>query len=210
MFNQERFHDIIVLNVIENAFQAGIQLYLVLKGIKPGEWLEYTVPHIKHVICQIESLISMGAPLVFLEPEEVERVKLLEFEDFSEVQARRDFQKIIDHDYPHFGLKYHNTAISSQILKDMREDCSKSSINETPEQIIRGTYALGKYFGYPDCCIKAFIEGSADTPRPYTEHRWCSPNCSESLIIQKSYKEMLNKFLPDLPPLGSCFSPLKN
>ena len=91
----------------------------------------------------------------------------------------------------------------------METNCSKSSVNESPEQIIKGIFTLGKYFGYPECCINAYIEHSADKTYPYTEHVWCSPNCIESLNLQRSYKDSIKQFLPDLPPLGNCFIPLK-
>ncbi len=204
---QQELYKIILVEDISKSFQACIQLYLVLKGIKPGDWLEYTIPHSKWVISKIEKLIELGAPLAFLEPQEVSRIKELEFEDFSEV---KDIKKILNHDYPHFGLKYHNTNISRQIIEDAKQYCSTGISKESPEEIINGTIALGRYFGYPDCCIIAFLDDTSINPQPYTEHKWCILDCAESLKLQELYRQTIHELFPEIRLKASFILDNKN
>ena len=194
-----------ILQVLKFSGPHAFHLALVLSGVKPGDWIEYHTPRVKQVIASIEDLIKIGAPLEFLELDKVEHVKTLHFEDFSDLRKRVDPQellKILSKKYPIPGIKYHNTNISKDIINNLKQ----SSGLDTPKENILGTTALGRYFGYPDCCIEAYIMGSKGEVFDYTEHRWCHPNCTESKHLQELYKNSLQGIIPDLE-LGTCFNP---
>lgn len=74
---------------------------------------------------------------------------------------------------------------------------------------------LGKFFGYPDCCIKAFLEGKHLThPQlkkklsqlsaeqqfylEFTFHLPCNIDCRKSLDIGKKRAETIYKYVPSL------------
>jgi hypothetical protein len=179
----------VLRQVIEKSGQQGLHVSLVLAGVKPGDWIEYLVPHTKWVIEQIERLIGFGAPLAFFSPQDVEEVKAAEFEDFSIPYEANDKAKIKDafENPPFSPLKYHNTSIPPEIVELLRDDLTDRS--------------LGQYFGFPDCCITAFELRTAGDIQPYTEHMWCAPDCAESQEIQKLYKDTLIGIFPWLPEL---------
>lgn len=188
----------IVKNIINKSGTHGYHLALVLIGVKEGDWIEYTTPHIKWVISQIEELISLGAPLAFLEPDEVERVKTLQFEDFSDLIMRVDSKEAINisnKGYPFVGIKYHNTGIPKKILSLIKEKYNGIT--------------LGFYFGYPDCCIEAHMYNKAGPIKPYTEHKWCAPDCSASIKLQEIYEYTLRILFPSHLKLGPCFNKIK-
>ena len=149
----------IINNILKKSGPHGFHLALVLVDLKLGDWIEYPVRHAKWVVSQIEELIELKAPLAFLEPEEVSRMKNMQFEDYSKVLARQNGDEIfnvLNHRYPFSAIKYHNTNIPLEDLNGIKQELTHIT--------------LGRYFGYPDCCIKAFVDNTAGDIFDYTEH----------------------------------------
>ncbi len=201
-----------IINCLERSGSQTYHLLLVLLGVKPGDIIEWEVPNVKEFISLIEILIEGGAPLDFLNIEEVSRVKTLPFEDFSKICTNYKGEELISYlnsnERPRFGLRYHHTSLCKEILNYMVHEFN---IDKNPLGIILDIYHEGLYFGYPICCIKNYLETALNGLEhsgiimPYTEHRWCSSECIESKNLQKIYKTTIHNYLEGLPELGPCF-----
>ncbi len=96
---------------------------------------------------------------------------------------------------------YNPKILHSSILEELK---SLESINPNEELIVnknrfnRTTRLFGRVFGYPNCCIDAYLENK--TLKSYkraTEHLWCSEVCEKSKEIQKKYLQVLNRYMPN-------------
>ena len=66
------------------------------------------------------------------------------------------------------------------------------------EKNLEGSDIVGVFYGYPICCIDAFINDRANGFFPATEHLWCGPDCRKSKTIQQNNYRIVRKYAPDL------------
>ncbi|MHA1370475.1 MAG: hypothetical protein ACTSRA_12280 [Promethearchaeota archaeon] len=83
---------------------------------------------------------------------------------------------------------YHKRLVTAEQIE---------TICEVYELDIDGSYVHGIFYGFPECCVRAYIEGSnIQRFYPGTERFWCRPDCPASIKLRKVYRKAVMKNLP--------------
>ena len=160
--------------IIKEAFKIrernALELLLVTKGIKRGDLLDsFLFSDRKPLLKKLTELIDLGAPLDFFKASD-----LLEDED------------------PSTGKKvfYYNIQLATS------EEIA--FFKQTIKEQRAGKVEMGWFYGIPDCCIKAYPSDCIEELPEFTEWRWCSTDCSESLRLQTEYKRVIQEYFPEI------------
>ncbi len=100
------------------------------------------------------------------------------------------------------GLKellYFKTTISDELISKVNELIINNSSDDK---------VMGSFYGYPSCCVNNYKPSNKN--HSFTEHKWCSDNCPESIKLSKLYHEAVMINLPQYEYLIERFSFLMN
>ncbi len=113
---------------------------------------------------------------------------------------------------PEMVLYYNPEFVGMELIEKLQAIKNfnpKKDIIVDPKDFEDYTEILGKFFGYPDCCIKSYLRNNTITRyKPGTEHLWCSDDCQESKEIQKKVFNLVQDEIPQIKDLTEEFGNL--
>lgn len=74
---------------------------------------------------------------------------------------------------------------------EIKPDTETLTLGIPEEEIPKYHRHAGAFFGFPECCIEAYLKGEYEQGMPpgkYLEHRACSPDCEESARMLERYR----------------------
>ena len=121
------------------------------------------------------------------------------YRDIKKILFQIDNLNIIERE--EMILFYNSSYLEQEIvheLKKIKKFNPKSDIILEDTPFVELTQLMGKFFGYPPCCIEAYLENKTlSRYKPFTEHLWCSEDCCASKKIQERNKKILEKYYPN-------------